>query len=346
MPTPSVDSTETSPPWLLATWRTIARPRPVPPVDPGPGTVDPVEALEHAVEVASGDADPGVLDRQVHEVRSSGSTRRATWISEPSGEYFTALSSRLNTADTSWRRSPIDPTSGETSTRDLDAGVVRRGGDAALPPRPRPTAPRSRRTRRRRRTRCGSARAGRRRCCPAGRPRRSCARRVVPRPRCRARRGSSRRAGPSAPIGVFSSWLMLATKSRRTVSVRVWSDRSSTIARRRRPPLAAERLSRDDEGLRRRAEQLDLAAHGAPGERLLRAARSSRGLDQHAAVAGLGVAGGRHGCGTGPRRLVAHDDALFDVVDRLAETLEQVLVDARQSPSTAPGSAVAPSEPS
>ena len=29
---PSVDSTVTSPPWLLATWRTIARPRPVPPV--------------------------------------------------------------------------------------------------------------------------------------------------------------------------------------------------------------------------------------------------------------------------------------------------------------------------
>ena len=32
LPSPSTEVTDTSPPWLLATWRTIARPRPVPPV--------------------------------------------------------------------------------------------------------------------------------------------------------------------------------------------------------------------------------------------------------------------------------------------------------------------------
>ena len=31
-PSPSCDDTSTSPPWLVATWRTIARPSPVPPV--------------------------------------------------------------------------------------------------------------------------------------------------------------------------------------------------------------------------------------------------------------------------------------------------------------------------
>ena len=57
-PCPSTDSTVTSPPCACATWRTIERPSPVPPVVAAAGLVDPVEALEDPLEVAARDADP------------------------------------------------------------------------------------------------------------------------------------------------------------------------------------------------------------------------------------------------------------------------------------------------
>ena len=92
-PSPSIESTATSPPWACATWRTIERPRPVPPVVAAASLVDAVEAFEDALEVARRNADPlvvhgdddtitvdvradldwlavlGVLDRVVEQVR-------------------------------------------------------------------------------------------------------------------------------------------------------------------------------------------------------------------------------------------------------------------------------------
>ena len=63
------------------------------------------------------------------------------------------------------------------------------------------------------------------------------------RPR-RRRRPSSRRAAPSAPIGVFSSWLTLATKSRRTLSLApgLGDVADEARPRRRSSPSRSERL--------------------------------------------------------------------------------------------------------
>ena len=64
-PSPSRDSTSTRPRWFWATWRTIERPSPVPPVWRLRPVVDPVEALEDPLEVLRagsralvGDRDP------------------------------------------------------------------------------------------------------------------------------------------------------------------------------------------------------------------------------------------------------------------------------------------------
>ncbi len=71
-----------------------------------------------------------------------------------------------------------------------------------------------------------------------------------------------------APIGVLSSWLTLATKSRRTLSMRLISEMSSTNtaapprARRRAGPT--RRCSNDP----RRAEELQVALGGDPAQRL------------------------------------------------------------------------------
>ena len=67
-PTPSADSTETAPPWLVATWRTMARPEPGAAGLAAAGPVDPVEALEDAVEVAGRDADAVVGDHAARPI--------------------------------------------------------------------------------------------------------------------------------------------------------------------------------------------------------------------------------------------------------------------------------------
>ena len=68
---------------------------------PRPGAVDPVEPLEDAVEVTTGDADAGIGDRQRDPPVGTGSSATETTTSESSWEYFTALSRRLNIAETS-----------------------------------------------------------------------------------------------------------------------------------------------------------------------------------------------------------------------------------------------------
>ena len=54
IPAPSSLSTVTVPPWFSATWRTIARPSPVPPVSRDRARSTAVEALEHAGEIFDG----------------------------------------------------------------------------------------------------------------------------------------------------------------------------------------------------------------------------------------------------------------------------------------------------
>ena len=152
---------------------------------------------------------------------------------EPGSLYFTAFSTRLPSADTSWRRSPTHPHAGRhargssTSIRrssasgrtrsiapvddvehvdeiadrllaELDAGqlqqVVDRAGDAVR---------------------------------LVDHPRRRCAGRLASRSSSSASVSAST---ASAPTGVFSSWLMLATKSVRTASTRRRSLMSSIVA--------------------------------------------------------------------------------------------------------------------
>ena len=98
---------------------------------PAAGPVDPVEALEDPLEVAGGDAHALVDDGQLGPRRVvgpvTGDERRVTIRS--GSEYFTALSSRLDTADTSWRRSPITVRpAGPGSTTIVDG--AERGGRA------------------------------------------------------------------------------------------------------------------------------------------------------------------------------------------------------------------------
>ena len=64
---------------------------------------------------------------------------------------------------------------------------------------------------------------------------------------------------PTAPIGVFSSWLMLATKSRRTSSRRYDSVRSSASSSTYRVPSRATRTMQVDARLAERpARELEL----------------------------------------------------------------------------------------
>ena len=136
-------------------------------------------------------------------------------------------------ADTSWRRSPRTASRG-AGLADLDGDAAAAGGRphpldglghdevrrAPVVARARPRRPRS-----------GSARGGRRWCGRPGRPRADIrsARRGTPPGRPRRARVSA--SSPSAPTGVLSSWLMLATKSRRTASRRRRSDTSSITTR-------------------------------------------------------------------------------------------------------------------
>ena len=70
------------------------------------GLVDPVEALEDAVDVASGNPDPLVGDHDLD--RRLGDASKRTWTTPSSLLYLTAFSTRLPTADVSWPRSPSD----------------------------------------------------------------------------------------------------------------------------------------------------------------------------------------------------------------------------------------------
>ncbi len=124
--------------------------------------------------------------------------------------------------------------------------------------------------------------------------------------RDRPRRGASRPAAPSAPTGVLSSWLMLATKSRRTASRRRRSVTSSiTTSTPRRSPPAVERgrpgaracgaAGRTGRRPGRRSV-VPVAAAAAVGGQL-----GDGLLDERLAVAGGEVAGG-HVVAEGDRR--------------------------------------------
>ena len=141
---------------------------------------------------------------------------------------------------------------------------------------------------------------------------------------CCTTRGSSVAAivsasRPSAPIGVFNSWLTLATKSRRTLSTRRRlrdvageRDRAHDLA------VAAQRERAQLEHLARRAVELELALRRDAVERGVQQL-VDRVLGEHLAVARAVEA---------PRRRVAHDlapDAIDDDdrVGRLVERGEQ-----------------------
>src|SRR5438034_5151547 len=79
--------------------------------------VDPVEALEDPVEVLGRDPDPLVANRDLGPLVAA---QHSTTTLVPESEYFTALSSRLATADTSWSSSAFTEAPGahrSTSTR-------------------------------------------------------------------------------------------------------------------------------------------------------------------------------------------------------------------------------------
>ena len=126
-PSPSRESTSTRPWWLLATWRTMDRPSPVPPVSRLRPVVDPVEALEDAVEVAGGDADALVGDAQADLAvgRSARDTHRGVRRRRRSRRSRAGCSM----AETSWRRSPSTCTGG-IGLLELDGDVALLGGRA------------------------------------------------------------------------------------------------------------------------------------------------------------------------------------------------------------------------
>ena len=205
----------------------------------------------------------------------------------PGSLNFTALSIRLATADTSWRRSPMALRSASTArhrTRRCRAG--RRGGGCAR--RPRATTARTSTTPCERRSpssmRDSSSRSSMVRADPV-RLHRPSARSVGARPP--GRRSSTRASAStaSAPTGVFSSWLMLATKSVRTASRRAplgdVVDRRQGERRRpaARPARQQRRCARRPDELERRACRRRTPAATRRREqastRRLRAARAS-----------------------------------------------------------------------
>ena len=152
-----------------------------------------------------------------------------TVISEPSAEYFTALSTRLASADTSWRRSPWMITPVGTSRR-----ISMPAWAGAEPSRSSASATKAATS-----TSSNSASSPNSMLLSSSRsstvrPSRSVSAIIrVARRSTTAGSGSSitvSASSPTAPMGVLSSWEMLATKSRRTVSMRRCRVRSSTIA--------------------------------------------------------------------------------------------------------------------
>ena len=107
---------------------------------------------------------------------------------------------------------------------------------------------------------------------------------------------------PSAPMGVFSSWLTLAMKSRRISSRRRRSETSSIIASTpswRRPSSMSD--ARTLQRAPRRAVEVDGALGAAPAPRLGRAARSRPGRRSRRR-SGSSSAGRRARCGRRPCR--------------------------------------------
>ena len=133
VPSPSCDSTVTSPPCALRDVAHDREPEPGPAGLAASGAVDAVEALEDPLEIARRDPDAVVAHRDRGAVVAALGRRP-----RPAGrvsEYFTALSSRLKIALTTWRRSH----SIRRSFGRLDASIeMPRGvGGASAPGRPR-----------------------------------------------------------------------------------------------------------------------------------------------------------------------------------------------------------------
>ena len=130
-PSPSRDSTVTSPPCAWATWRTIASPSPVPPVVAAPGPVDAVEPLEDPFEVARRDARCRGRARRPRRESPSIAAHRPRPAARRS-EYLIALSSRLVSALTHLAAVARD--------RDRRGSRPRRGAGCRPPRRPACTA--------------------------------------------------------------------------------------------------------------------------------------------------------------------------------------------------------------
>ena len=244
------------------------------------GPVDAVEALEDAVEVARRDADAVVGDPQLDPLAvgrrrrrddacparsTSRRSRRGCETPTPAAGDRRASSgprtrspsrSVMPRRSASWRdRSSASastsrraPTSRTTLTAELDAGqlqqVVDRAGDPVGLVDHLPA----------------------KRCTIAG----------------SSSSASASASTASAPTGVFSSWLMLATKSVRTASRRDRSVMSSTITT-DRPAVEGRRLHHDDAA--RRAVQLEHLRVGWPAAASCRCALH-RLVDQHVRRAG------------------------------------------------------------
>ncbi len=102
---------------------------------------------------------------------------------------------------------------------------------------------------------------------------------------------------PMAPMGVFSSWLRLATKSRRMASTRRASVTSSVTTR--APPGRGRARHLDHPA--GRAEEVEARARRPRPRRAPASSSSTTPADEGGTVAGAGVVGGRPGCGATTR---------------------------------------------
>ena len=261
-PRPGRDHSRTSPPWRCTACLTIDSPRPGAAGATRPRLVGAVEALEHAVLVALGDADAAVgdgdLDDAVDELHPDADAR-------PLGEYAIALAMRLPTASLEHLRV---------------AAHVEPARRRRARPRPRPSPPGSRarrpprrRPRRRRRSRssvsssaaCRRERFMMREVSSASRDASAVSRAAKMRT-CGGSSAADSIASASrltAPTGVFSSWLVFATKSRRICSTRSRSVMSRMTSRVSRGEIRVARTTTrrgSAGGAPRRRRRVDVAA--------------------------------------------------------------------------------------
>ena len=220
---------------------------------PAPRPVDAVEALEDAVEVAGRDADPVVGDHQL----DPRDPRR--------GHAHLDARARLAVLDgvldeVAERRAELAAIAADVDARRHARAPrwrcrsARRGGGRGR------RHPRRRRRRRPgrasapRRARSATARAGRRSSVDtrwASSIMRSATRWTTSRS---SSSPSASASTASAPIGVFSSWLMLATKSVRTAST---ASPFADVLDRRHAPRRRRAVGGDDDDSSGRAEQLE-----------------------------------------------------------------------------------------